>query len=161
MNVFRIEIRPAESLARGRGETRMFIDDRPLLELVQEVERPFVTTEEPGGYYLPPPEVVLAPSEHLLGVPGDDGSGDESRRQGKVVIGGCGGCGTIGCWPLLVRIDVLDDRVIWSDFENPFRGQESVLPGDPENEIWDWSGLGPYVFNRKRYQHQLNSPAVV
>jgi hypothetical protein len=83
---------------RQKYETReawIFVDGRPLVELVAEAERPFQTTEGAGDYVYPPPDVALAPSRHLLGEPAE-GEWDEESVRGKIAIGGCS-CGVVGC----------------------------------------------------------------
>ncbi len=150
MNDFRIDVRDVQH-DDGRGawkarEAVFYVDGRQLLELIADAERPFATTEGAGEYTSPPPSVALAPSRHLLGEPAGDGWGEECD-DGKIAIGGCE-CGVIGCWPLLVRIETRPDVVVWSDFENPFRGS-----------TWDWSSVGPFVFARGQYEQELRSPS--
>lgn len=64
---------------------------------------------------------------------------DDPRRR-KATVLGCT-CGITGCWFLLVRITMLDDVVLWSDFEQFHRP-------------WIYT-LGPFVFDRKAYLEQL------
>lgn len=148
MNVFVLDIDP-----RPGHLVRFVIDGVDIFERIAVVERRFVTTEGAGSYVSPPLEVVLEPSRHMLGEPTDTEWGEESTN-GKIAIGGCG-CGEVGCWPLLVKVEVDLSTVTWRDFENPFRGPGSVHPGDPTARPWDWSSVGPFVFNRKRYEYQL------
>lgn len=64
----------------------------------------------------------------------------DDPRRGKAAVLGCT-CGIAECWFLLVRITLLDEVVIWSDFEQFHR---------------DWSyDLGPFVFDRAAYERAL------
>ena len=60
----------------------------------------------------------------------------------KTAVLECGECGLPGCWPFAVKISVLPDVVMWSDFEQPHRS-------------WDYSKLGPFRFDLQEYQAQL------
>src|SRR5918997_1212890 len=51
----------------------------------------------------------------------------------KIPILGCE-CGEWGCWPLMARIDADDQRVVWTDFEQPHRSRR------------DYSAFGPFHF---------------
>ena len=52
-------------------------------------------------------------------------------------------CGTAGCWPLMARIQADAEAVTWDSFGQPFRPQ------------WDYSGFGPFVFDRAQYDEAL------
>jgi hypothetical protein len=52
-------------------------------------------------------------------------------------------CGDTGCWPLVAQIDADADTVTWSSFMQPHRPQ------------WDYSGFGPFVFDRTQYDEAL------
>ncbi|WP_139488048.1 hypothetical protein [Brevibacillus dissolubilis] len=58
-------------------------------------------------------------------------------------------CGEIGCWSLEATITLEEDRVIWSDFHNPHRGEDS------SGGHWDYGGFGPFVFERKQYEQAI------
>jgi hypothetical protein len=60
----------------------------------------------------------------------------------KTALLGCG-CGEVGCSPLMARVTVTEDTVIWDEFEQPTR---------PE---WDYDGLGPFTFDRSEYERAL------
>lgn len=130
-----------------------------LVELVRDVERPLVQREieqraalgegdleDFSGQYMQMSERELRlPSRELLDEPWDTaGKGfvlapDDPRRR-KATVLGCT-CGITECWFLLVRITILDDVVLWSDFEQFHRP-------------WIYS-LGPFVFDRQAYLQQL------
>lgn len=60
----------------------------------------------------------------------------------KTPVLGCE-CGEWGCWPLMTRIIVLHDVVVWDSFEQPYR---------PER---DYTGFGPFRFDRDRYDEAV------
>jgi hypothetical protein len=137
------------------------INGEPLLDLVRRVEVPFVERElatriakgedaseltralVAGDYDPLPAPMLLWPSRELLDKPtGASGftldPNDPRRRKATVL--GCT-CGIIECWFLQVRIDVADDNVRWSDFNQFHRN-------------WAYE-LGPFVFPRDRYEHEI------
>jgi len=124
---------------------RVLVDERDLAELVREVELPHARAEgAPGiaGAY-----AGLAPSwfkgglrAHFLG---GDGSDLACGSREKTVLLGCD-CGEPGCWPLMARVSVEDDAVVWSDFEQPHR-----------RGAWSYEGFGPLRFEREQYERAL------
>jgi len=60
----------------------------------------------------------------------------------KEAVLGCS-CGVDDCWPLLARITVTDDLVVWDEFEQPHR---------PER---DYTGFGPFRFDRSHYDEAV------
>lgn len=64
----------------------------------------------------------------------------DDRRRRKATVLGCT-CGIVECWFLMVEITLLDDVVIWSDFEQFHRP-------------WVYA-LGPFVFDRAAYERAL------
>ncbi len=132
------------------------INGRDLIEWIYDVERPLVDEElaaddgeapdrgeDFAGQYLGLGESVYRlPSRALLGeVPSWEASvafqtaPDDPRRR-KTTLLDCT-CGISECWFLLATITVLDDVVIWSDFEQFHRA-------------WVYD-LGPFVFDREAY----------
>ena len=116
-----------------------------LLDMIQKIELPFASKDEQpelaGHYEYLPRDAVVPPSMHLFGEPEEIYWVDDE----KVAVLFCE-CGDPGCWPLIVRIKVEDNQVIWSDFEQPHR---------PD---WDYTELGPFTFNRAQYEEQLSNP---
>jgi hypothetical protein len=78
-------------------------------------------------------------SELFFGEPLDP----ELRHRNGVVLMGCN-CRVIGCWPLVVRMRVTNDRVTRTSFEQPFRSR------------WDYSSLEPLVFERSAYESEVH-----
>lgn len=71
-------------------------------------------------------------------------SWDDKHRS---LVLGCV-CGDEGCWPMHVDVRKKRDHIIWTDFENRFRNGEFDI-------VWDYSEIGPFVFDRKAYEEQL------
>ncbi len=142
----------------GFQPAEVWINDRPLLELVRAAEEPWARAENaertpdpdtfsgpvtPGAYLYPAACSVLLPSREWLGDPPDPGfvlDADDPRR-GKAMVLGCT-CGISECWFVQARIEVGPDVVRWSDFGQFHR---------PE---WVY-GLGPFTFDRRQYEAQL------
>lgn len=79
--------------------------------------------------------------------------------DGRVALLACGDCGEIGCWPLLARLELSEEVVIWHDFEQPYRrpAEPDPLNVDPTAcpGGWGYEGFGPFVFDRGAYEEQL------
>lgn len=78
----------------------------------------------------------LVPAYFRFGSMDDHFHGRSTNAKTPVL--GCE-CGEWGCWPLMTRIIVLHDVVLWDSFEQPFR---------PDR---DYTGFGPFRFERHRY----------
>ncbi|WP_165789612.1 hypothetical protein [Paenibacillus sp. GM2FR] len=50
-----------------------------------------------------------------------------------------------------MRITEEDEVIIWSEFEQPFRGEES------DGGYWDYTNLKSLEFNKKLYEEQLKA----
>jgi hypothetical protein len=140
-------------------QARISINGVPLLELVRAGEEPWARSEylqrlsecenpeefkfDPGDYqYLTAAELLL-PSRELLGQPSDPEfvlSPDDSRRT-KATVLGCT-CGITECWFIQARVELLPERVIWSDF------------GQFHRPHWSYD-FGPFTFDRNQYESQL------
>lgn len=135
-------------------EVDIFVNGENLRDLARRVESPFATEEgdprRAGGYAGLPPEAVFAPSERLLGKPSAPYDDDEE----KVSLLGCG-CGVVGCWPLMARISLEGEVVKWSGFEQPHRSGEALFFTDQRVVVWRYGGLGPFMFERRRYLAEL------
>lgn len=87
------------------------------------------------------PNDVFLPSRRFLGDP--EASGHQSHHDnGKIAVLGCT-CGEEGCSSFTARITISRDIVIWDAFEKHW------------NPTFDFSMLGPYVFDRKQYTDEL------
>lgn len=132
----------------------IWVNGVPLRKLARDAELPSALAEgnaQIAGLYAGlPPEEVLPPSTHFLG---SRESPYHYPEEGKTALVGCE-CGIVGCWPLLARVTVGDDRVTWSDFEQPHRG-----PGRPGP--WRYDALGPFVFPRAAYERALRDAAAL
>ncbi|MBA2693030.1 MAG: hypothetical protein H0U65_11135 [Rubrobacter sp.] len=135
-------------------EVDILVNGVDFLSLVREVERPFAAEEGlpflAGSYTGLPPEAVFLPSRRLLGEP--DGLYDDEEE--KICLLGCG-CGVIGCWPLMARIAVEGETVVWSDFEQPHRADDTLHSSERRIGVWRYNGFGPFVFEKSRYVAEL------
>ncbi|MFD3704018.1 hypothetical protein ACFWUP_12785 [Nocardia sp. NPDC058658] len=52
-------------------------------------------------------------------------------------------CGALGCWPLLMRITVTGNLVLWDHFEQPHRIAR------------DCAAFGPFLFDRNPYDNAV------
>ena len=77
-------------------------------------------------------------SERLL-----HGTPDSPHDAGIAVLG-CT-CGVNECIPFLAEVRIADDEVSWGRFWNPLAAGLS----------WDYSDLGPFVFDRAQYEVAL------
>lgn len=122
------------------------VDGVPLRELARRAELPSARADRQedlaGAYHgLTGIEAVRWPSRHFLGRPALAGEG-----PGETALLGCD-CGVWDCWPLFAKVEVSDETVTWRDFRNGHR------------PAWDLSGLGPFEFERGRYEAALRATA--
>lgn len=127
----------------GGPSLKILIDGIDLIERVRVVEAPY--DEKVAGKYASPPTRVLPPCQLFFGViPDGFGWVSCATIEGTVPILGCT-CGTEGCWPLHVAIEVneAENTVEWTGFINPFRRN------------WTYLGLGPFLFRLDQYQQAI------
>lgn len=148
MDIIEFKIRPTEFGMYSSKEaekdwgTDICINGVDLISLLKEHELPFAIEEghpDLAGQYAGLFPTVAEDQGYFLGKPteGDD-------WDGKTQLYVCAGCGDSGCWPMLVRIEVRDDSIRWSDFEQPHR-----------RDSWSYASFGPFVFDRAQYEEAL------
>lgn len=125
--------------ARGGGELR--IDGTPLLERIRAIELPYATAEvaDAGGETLTVEELAGRYVNVRGGLWEQGEFADDDPRSEKAVLLLCD-CGFAECWSLLARVTVLDDRVVWSDFQQSARR---------------WAYDLVFVFEREDYERAL------
>lgn len=69
--------------------------------------------------------------------------GSSSLMRQKTPVLACN-CGELGCWPLLTRISLTGDIVVWDCFEQPYRPAR------------DYGAFGPFLFDRNQYDKAVN-----
>jgi hypothetical protein len=144
---------------RPYRKAQIAINGTPLLALVRAAEEPWARVEylerlrefenpdefrfDPGDYHYLPASSLLLPSRELLGRPRDPGFVLETNdpRKTKATVLGCT-CGILQCWFLQVRVELLPEVVVWSDF------------GQFHRPHWRYD-LGPFTFDRRQYVSQL------
>ncbi len=122
---------------RGVLEVVPCVDGIPLTELIDGFETD-AGMQPAGGAY-----GGLIPQFFRFGPMKDHFLGRSTGAAGpKTPLLGCA-CGEWGCWPLMARITVTADLVIWDSFEQPHRTTR------------DYTGFGPFQFDRRRYDRAL------
>ena len=111
------------------------VDGIRLTDRIHEFERAAKMETRASSYRgLIPAYYKFGPAEaHYVGRGG---------RHDKVVLLGCE-CGEWGCWPLLATVELTEATVTWQDFEQPYRKSR------------DYSGFGPFEFDRHEYLSAL------
>ncbi len=125
----------------------IFIDGINLIDIIGIVEGNIIKNgAEPGpiASYAGLPYMTTS-REHFLG---NDilTFGD---KDDKVAILDCT-CGCEGCWTLAAKIDVLKDKVVWSDFEQVHRTDDYF------DRPWIYNELGQFVFEKQEYMSEIN-----
>lgn len=122
---------------------RIMIDGQDLIDLIRAVELPLAEQEGhpniAGGYEGLSLSEVAPPSRRFWGTSEENEGGD------KVAVLTCADCGEEMCWPFLVRIEVGENYVRWSEFEQPYR------------KSWSYEELGQFVFDKNKYEQQIAS----
>ena len=57
-------------------------------------------------------------------------------------------CRVEGCWPLMVEIEELENKVIWKNFLQPIRDKNNPNP-------WNYDEFGPFEFLKDNYKKEL------
>jgi hypothetical protein len=70
--------------------------------------------------------------------------------NGRVPLYICPECGDLGCGALTIHIDESPEEIIWKDFGFENNYEDTV-------ERAAFSSLGPYHFERREYQQQLQA----
>lgn len=144
MNFVEFKIIPKHDIGTGRDYevVDISVDEKPLAEIMKAHEMPFAEAEghpELAGDYHAMNIVAQSLEEYFLGCERDAWWGDD---ENKTLLLGCS-CGETGCWPLLCKITVEEEKVIWSGFEQWHRCTE-----------WDYSNVG-FVFDKQQYINAL------
>ena len=92
----------------------IYIDNENIIEHIKRYEKQF-EPQIAGGYEGLNINFLQNIDEHLLGELNEN---DLFNYDGKTQILGCN-CGEPGCWPLLVKIMVNDEIIVWSEFTQP------------------------------------------
>jgi hypothetical protein len=113
------------------------IDGTTLLDLIAIFERE--RHMDPAGGYggIIPQFYNYGPLDRYL--MGQTTSESAWADGGGVFVLGCD-CGEVGCWPLVCRVKLQGETVVWDEFKQPYRPQ------------WDYSQFGPFVFDAAQYQ---------
>ncbi len=145
MDTFRLEVRRPKQGDWPDPVLVPVVNGRALFELLRPIEKAFGAGDIAGAYdgisTIEHPDV----RSHLLSQAKPD------YYHGKVAVLGCE-CGVTECWPLVVRIIVTDQHIVWTDFEQPHRS------GREGGESWSYGDLS-FRFGRREYEEVLTSVA--
>ena len=120
-----------------RPTVGVVIDSHPLGDSVAAFERS-ASMPIPGGYGPLNFEQQVDYFEWFTGTHNLDWP-----APGRTWLLGCPGCGTDACSPIECAVDLSDDFIVWRDFVDPHR---------PEG---DYSGFGPFVFDRLQFESAI------
>ncbi|MGB0525889.1 MAG: hypothetical protein ACPGJS_23115 [Flammeovirgaceae bacterium] len=119
---------------------KVLIDDRDLIDLVKQTERPFAKKEEVGiqakDYIGLPFELALSPSEHLIGNTAINYTAPKNRSILLVDKE----TGKSENWAFSAEIRVYRRHVVWCNFMQLQRAK-----------TWRYKKLGIFVFNKLQY----------
>ncbi|MFT3808002.1 hypothetical protein [Arenimonas sp.] len=140
MNTIAIQIEESQdAMEVPYRAVRISVDGNDFLEMLRAHEMPYAQREGhsniAGGYAWP--YASTSTRDAFLGIDADENN--------RVELLACQ-CGSPGCWPLLVQIDVGPSEVVWSSFEQPHRGEDSAAGH------WHYNEFGPFVFERSQYE---------
>jgi hypothetical protein len=127
------------------------VDGRDLREYVAEATYDLWRRELEGEFEDEETEIAgTVRSQHGgLGVPDfADRPAHFLTAADSVPLLGCP-CGIWQCWPLVASIAVTSTTVTWSSFRQPHRDEWGELP------------IGPFTFDRTRFEAALAAPALV
>ncbi|MGY0496939.1 hypothetical protein ACWZHB_00365 [Nocardia sp. FBN12] len=108
------------------------IDTIPLTDLIDTVE--ICAGMEPAGDAYGGLVPLFFRFESAM----DHFYGSSSLMRRKTPVLACS-CRELGCWPLLTRISMTGDLVVWDCFEQPYRTTR------------DYTAFGPFLFDRNQY----------
>lgn len=123
------------------ADVAIFVDGVSFIELVKRFEESKGYSPA-GGYGWCPVRDALPPSRQFLGEP------TWPEENGKATLLLCD-CQCDGCWNFEARIKVTADYVEWDEFEQIHRRRDAV------SGFWDYSGFGPFRFDRTAYESAL------
>ena len=66
-----------------------------------------------------------------------------TSEEDDMLLVGCN-CGEVGCWPMVAKVTQVEDVVMWSQFQQPYRKK------------WTYSKFGPFEFDANQYRKELN-----
>jgi hypothetical protein len=124
--------------------TDIYINGANLTNILYSFEYKFAEAEGQAGlagqYEGLPPLMVLPPSPHFLGRPQEEAY---LHPDGRITLMEYAQSGVPGDWTMCCYIHVGDQTVVWDGFCQTQRPH------------WDYSELGPFVFERTTYEEAL------
>ena len=74
---------------------------------------------------------------------GDFDEGSYFAKWGHIFVLGCRGCGEVGCWPLVCRVNQSGGKIVWDSLQQPHRSKR------------DYSQFGPFEFEEPQCREAL------
>lgn len=138
-----------------RGELAITVNGEPLPELFRHLEERFAS--QPGEQARPGNYSGMRCYGLMKSVAwqyqGRRGSHFWSGPHDKTALLACR-CGEVACWPLMARVTLNPATVVWSDFEQPHRSDESPAVRGGRLQIWDYGDYS-LKFDRRQYMESL------
>ena len=121
------------------------IDGIILSSLVADFERANGYVDPAGGYgEIIPDFFSYGPlGTYFRGQAGNQGEGE---RDEEIYVLACE-CGEVGCWPLMASVVTTERGYRWEAFRQPHRPNR------------DYSAFGPFEFERRQYEDEVDSLA--
>ncbi|WP_299335033.1 hypothetical protein [uncultured Psychroserpens sp.] len=143
MNRLQIKIQEVQVNELNQFVTKILIDGTDLIVLLSEFEKPFAKKEGcpdiAGQYGGLNPRTLY---KNLLNL-----TDNSNSNNNKSDILDCD-CGVWGCWAFMTKIENVNNKIIWTDFEQLHRGKDS-------HNHWNYSKFGPFEFNKSEYNSEL------
>ena len=137
--VHEIQFDSRQHHGHGALEIVLRIDGIPLTKLIDRFE--LAAGMQPAGDAYG----GLIPEFFRFGPMADHFHGRSTQAMGpKTPLLSCE-CGEWGCWPLMARITPTPEHVTWDSFEQPHRTAR------------DYTGFGPFPFDRHQYDDALHA----
>jgi hypothetical protein len=142
-NILSFDIQMADGI--GSRAITPCIDGVPLTELIASFEHERGYSDPAGGYGgLSHDFFDFGPADQYFQGHGPFFPND----PGEIWVLGCA-CGEAGCWPLLCSVEMAGTHVRWESFRQPFRPAR------------DYSGFGPFIFAKEKYETAVRSTPFV
>lgn len=143
MNKLQIKIQVNKEDGLNDSVAKILIDGTDLIELLAEFEKPLAKKEGSpdiaGQYEGLNPKTLY---KNLLNL--TDNSNSENNKSD---ILDCE-CGCWGCWSFMTSVEKIDEKIMWTNFEQLHRRKES-------HTYWNYSQFGPFEFNEAEYKFEI------
>lgn len=126
----------------GYKPIKILIDSNDLIDIIRDYESSF-SIEETGDKRI---------AGNYSGLSSNKLYKQLNTINKKVCILNCV-CGVEGCWPLIAKITIHENTVVWSNFHQPWRFNQKIK----KFKNWDYSGFKDFIFDKKQYFDELET----